>query len=366
MGIFQVVLVEPDHVGSAYPGEVITFEQAVINTSTGPQTYRVTPSSGAQHASAVLLDSDTFSPTNAITVSLAANGQPGYTTTVYLEVTILDTATAGDIANPSVIASNTEIESTGANDIQIEILPINGTRYVATLTDGGADNTNCTDPLRPCATIQHAIEQALPGDEILVAAGVYFDFSVEVVGADSLHQNVFIDKPVTIRGGYDVGDGFTVQQPITNTTIIDAQNERRGIYVAPGITATLQGLQIHNGNASPLATIVNGSTRNYGGGIYNVGSNLTITSTWVFTSIARFGGGIYHADGELLLNNSVLAYNTNENAQGNPDAGGAWFVHFQYCCGFREQHVCGEMHHIPVMMVAALAKEMLSINTTVK
>lgn len=45
------------------------------------------------------------------------------------------------------------------------------TRYVA--TDGSDDGNDCTDPLSPCATLAHAVNQATDGDIIDLAAGTY-------------------------------------------------------------------------------------------------------------------------------------------------------------------------------------------------
>jgi hypothetical protein len=44
------------------------------------------------------------------------------------------------------------------------------TRYVA---NGGLDNTACTDPGAPCATVQHATEVATNADTVQIAAGIY-------------------------------------------------------------------------------------------------------------------------------------------------------------------------------------------------
>ncbi len=45
------------------------------------------------------------------------------------------------------------------------------TRYVA--TTGSDTGNDCTDQLSPCATIAHAVSQAVNGDTLDLAAGTY-------------------------------------------------------------------------------------------------------------------------------------------------------------------------------------------------
>jgi hypothetical protein len=56
------------------------------------------------------------------------------------------------------------------------------TLYVA---NSGSDDSTCTNPANPCQTIKYALNQAMSGDEILVAKGNYTE---TLVG--SLHQLV--------------------------------------------------------------------------------------------------------------------------------------------------------------------------------
>jgi hypothetical protein len=69
------------------------------------------------------------------------------------------------------------------------------TRYIS--VSGTDASNNCIDALNPCATISHAVTEALPGDSILVASGTYSFFGSQVIdkrvilaGADSLNKPV--------------------------------------------------------------------------------------------------------------------------------------------------------------------------------
>ncbi|MBK8988126.1 MAG: right-handed parallel beta-helix repeat-containing protein [Chloroflexi bacterium] len=316
------VEVYPPPDGTAVPGQVLTFTQNVRNIGNETLSFSVTPNSGPRYANAALLDINTQEVVTNVVVTLA----PTEVFTTLLRVTILDTAMAGDTARPGVVARSTvDPLNFGASSGTILILPGPGTRYVA--ADGAANNTNCTDPLSPCATIQHAIGQAVAGDSVLVSVGTYTDHTTRTIGLEPLVQNVFIDKSIAIVGGFNVADQYsmTTQFPITNAVILNGQNARRVIYVTEGVTATISNLFIQNGQAAP-GSGVNGDTRDFGGGVYNAGANLTITGTWVLTNGARFGGGLYHADGDLTVNNSVFAANTNSNPSDAGGEGGGMYV----------------------------------------
>src|ERR1700726_2862910 len=84
------------------------------------------------------------------------------------------------------------------------------TLYVSTT---GLDTNPCTQSL-PCATMQHAVDIALPGDTVRVLSGTY-------------HQPVNLTKPLTL-----LGSGET-------STIIDGSNIDTGAGQGTGdVTAT--------------------------------------------------------------------------------------------------------------------------------
>ena len=318
--VSNIQVLPPQYITTALPGDVLTFTHTVLNQGNNVETVRLIPSAGAAGLSTAVV-ADT---TRGLTATYALN--PSESITVLLRTTILDTAAGGGVANPGLIAQSVAdplVKGEAINLITIGYVP--GTRFVAIGGDDGLNGgNNCLVRLSPCATIQHAVDQASDGDDILIAAGTYTDLITRTVGSDALAQTVFVNKSVNIRGGYTVNEAlpFSSVAPITNAVRIDGEDHHRVIYIAAGQTAALSGLFLENGNATGGGQ---DTLFEYGGGIYNAGSNLTITSTWVLSNGARFGAGLYHVDGTLSVHNAVFA-NGQTNVSGNIGAGGGLYV----------------------------------------
>ncbi|MCL4263510.1 MAG: right-handed parallel beta-helix repeat-containing protein [Anaerolineae bacterium] len=312
VGLVSGVIVYPAYTASAQPGDVLTFNHTVENIGNDTHTFNILPSAGIRHASAVLLENGV--PVSQTQATLARN----QTRDVLLEVTILETALRDEVANPGVVAIQVDDpQNTGAVQDDILILGEPGPRYVA---PGGRDiENNCRVSAIPCGTIQHAIYAAEPGDDIFVAQGTYTDFSSEPIGGETFTQNVIISKSVNIYGGYSTLDGFAAQYPITQTTRLDGEGIRRVMVITPGITVTLSGLFIENGNAAAQA-----GAPLYGGGVYNVDSSLTVTATFFLDNAASLGGGLYQSGGQLAVNGSVFA--GNGDAATSSNAGGGIYL----------------------------------------
>lgn len=82
-------------------------------------------------------------------------------------------------------------------------------RYV---TIDGLDAGDCHDPAQPCRTILYAINQALPGDEVRVAAGTYY--------FDNLEVSLLLSEVIQVKGGYTPADLFTRQNPSKHPTYL--------------------------------------------------------------------------------------------------------------------------------------------------
>jgi hypothetical protein len=172
-------------------------------------------------------------------------------------------------------------------------------RYVA-LT--GTDAGSCNASAAPCRTIQYAVAQSQPGDEIRVAGGVYGGAQTVTAIEYSFTQVVFIDHSLTVLGGYTAGDWSTAQ-PATNPTVIDAAGVGRAVTVVdtdPGdglsVAVTLAGLVLTGGNYSDLGTSVAWpdscprSNSDCGGGLFARGVQLIVRDSTLRDNIANDSG----------------------------------------------------------------------------
>lgn len=152
-------------------------------------------------------------------------------------------------------------------------------------------------------TIQDAVDAANDGDVIKVAAGTYTGVSVR----SGSTQVVYINKSITIQGGYTLTDWSTAY-PITQPTTLDAQGSGRVVYIAGNISPTLAGLRITGGNAVGLDGTVNlgGSAHDAGGGVYAITATVTLSNNTIFSNTAATGGGLYlYGSRSIMSGNSI-------------------------------------------------------------
>jgi hypothetical protein len=197
-----------------------------------------------------------------------------------------------------------------------EVGPAQGSaiRYVAPVPTGNDSGNDCTASSAPCATIQHAVDEAGPGDEIRVATGIYTD----VQARDGVTQVVYISKTVTVRGGYTTTD-WSTSNPISYPTTLDAQEQGRVLYVTGDVSVTIEGLNIIGGNASGLGGGPSGVDA--GGGVLVISATVIISNNQVLSNTAPNGGGLCFYNSAY----AALAGNIISSNKGWSKAGGLYF-----------------------------------------
>jgi hypothetical protein len=180
-------------------------------------------------------------------------------------------------------------------------------RYVR--STGGLDAGNdCKTPANPCATLQHAIAVANPGDEIHMARGIYTS-TAGTVGV--------ITKALHITGSFDPafnGD----PNPELYDTVLDAGGGGSVISITNAGEVALMHLTLTHGdgtgNCNPFGC---------GGGIYATGTNLQVGGCAITDNVGSsagdtmgMGGGVYaFASGRHvhIWNSQILSNTANAN-----------------------------------------------------
>jgi hypothetical protein len=156
-------------------------------------------------------------------------------------------------------------------------------------------------------------EGQLPGDTVICTVGPGEEFTtiqsavddtecqtIEV-GAGDYIESVTVDRDVTITR--------LSTDPADETVRVRALPSRPVFDIRPGVSVTLQDLQIVGGSGVP-----NGDGESQGGGIYNAGT-LVLYGVSVNGNKAFIGGGIYNA-GTLVLNDAEVYANKASDGGG--------------------------------------------------
>lgn len=209
-----------------------------------------------------------------------------------------------------------------------------GFRYVA---PDGLDSNDCSSPAARCQTIQRAVDVAVVGDVIKVAAGTYYTVTERPSPSGyndvpTLTQVVFINAIVTIQGGYTTTNDFA--DPATAVSTVDPQGLGRGIYIAPGVTVTLQGLHLVGGSAAGLGGGAAPSSYDAGGGLYADRAAVIISDCLIASNVAESAGGLYINSGSFIMQQSVISGNVVDTSH----AGGL-YIHSPSAATIRDNDV---------------------------
>jgi len=283
-------VIAPDRDDQVAPGGTVTYTHILTNTGNDTETFDLTTSGNFGYA-------DLKNPTGPVELG------PGESyTQVVVTVQFPDHAASGETWQTEVIVSFADDEQAVANDYTF-ITFISGTRYVAL---GGMDDNNCTLPHKvgACATVQHAVGQAITGDEVRVAQGVYTN--VQVINWYT--QVVYLGESLTLRGGY-LTDDWDTSDPEAHETVLDASGQGRVVFVTgEDITPTIEGFHLRGGYVDGVG--VDG----YGAGLYiAAGAAPTVQLNRIYSNTAQDGrgGGVYYGGGATpALQRNIIYSNT--------------------------------------------------------
>jgi len=172
---------------------------------------------------------------------------------------------------------------------------------------------SCTGIPNCYTTVQAAVDAASNGDVIKVAAGTYDDLHIAVVDWKTITQVVYVQKSVTIQGGYTTTN-WEVPDPVANPTVLDAQGQGRVLYISGAISPAIEGLCIIGGDATGLGGGPLGEDA--GGGVYVTSNRIVISNNQMFSSSAEYGGGLYLGYGVATLSGNTIASNTADYGGG--------------------------------------------------
>ncbi len=173
-------------------------------------------------------------------------------------------------------------------------------------------------------SVQAAVDAAGGGDLLKVAAGVYTNVQSRPVppgylvppASGTITQVVYLDKALTIRGGYTAPGFADPPDPEINLTTLDAQGQGRVLFIVGSVSPVIEGLRFTGGDADGLG----GTYWGYGdagGGIFVMGATATVSDSRIFSNTAQFGGGLYlDSSSGTLVGNTITTNSASQRGGG--------------------------------------------------
>ncbi|HEY89671.1 MAG TPA: hypothetical protein G4N98_08075, partial [Thermoflexia bacterium] len=208
----------------------------------------------------------------------------------------------------------------------------------------GSAEGDCSTPATACGSIQYAVDQANPGDLIGIAGyedSIYtpdnpyglttptYYWATEsrssptgYDGPDNISQVVYIDKSITLYGGYN-SDFDSWNPGVYKTVLRPGINgfEARVVFIAPHIAPTLEWLYIIEGDASGQGGSYAWGEPGYedaGNGIFAWADNMDDpTSVTVRNCVIANNTGNVSSGGGVYVNNRNNTIIANNTVRGN-------------------------------------------------
>ena len=176
--------------------------------------------------------------------------------------------------------------------------------------------------------LRAALGAAASGEDIYVAAGIYYPGSTQTSSFDLKNKD-----GVGLYGGYPTGGG--TRDVAANVTVLSGDVDHNDTTDANGVTTTIVGgnayhvvRSTNNHNTAILDgfTITGGNANgsypdNNGGGMFNFSSSPTVTNCTFSGNTASTGGGMFNDSSSPTLTNCTFSGNT-------ASAGGGMYNYF--------------------------------------
>jgi hypothetical protein len=185
-----------------------------------------------------------------------------------------------------------------------------------------------TGPFAACdqvfTSVQAAVDTAVGGEEIWVASGVYTD----VHEYNGRYQVAYVDKSLTIRGGYTIPFSDP-PDPMLHVTTLDARDSGRVLFVTDDISVTIEGLHLTGGWSYAAGF----SGRELGGGVYVDGATILLQNNVIAGNrsgpaedfdVTGYGAGIYLTAVQATLRDNLIQDNLG---YGQSNGGGLAALH---------------------------------------
>ncbi|MBS9525899.1 Ig-like domain-containing protein [Litoribacter alkaliphilus] len=227
-------------------------------------------------------------------------------------------------------------ESFGSRQYTVEVLP-SSTRLMVWAQAGG--DRSGSDFANGINDLQEALNQAVTGDTILVAKGVYspgdlvtstftLKENVKLFGGFSGAEEHFEDREeenllhneTILDGSKGVASRHVVTNllPLTSATILDGFTITGGLAsVGTNSGASYRGAGIYNVAGAPVFSnlVIRNNIGGRGAGIWNAG-NATFSKILLQDNTATYAGGLWSENGSPVLTDIVFKDNTGTNFAG--------------------------------------------------